>query len=139
MTTATARRLTLAELSHKERNERFDRLQENAQRLGDRAIQISPTHISFDKVTVNDVADRTVTITNTGHAGLVIRIALGRLSAVPGPPRRPAAAAPGCARRPGRDAARGWRSGEDAGRGRHAGRDAGRGRPPGRGVARGRG
>jgi len=28
MTTATARRLTLAELSHKERNERFDRLQE---------------------------------------------------------------------------------------------------------------
>jgi hypothetical protein len=28
MTTATARRLTLAELSDKERNERFDRLQE---------------------------------------------------------------------------------------------------------------
>jgi Abnormal spindle-like microcephaly-assoc'd, ASPM-SPD-2-Hydin len=39
------------------------------------AIQISPTHISFDKVTVRDVADRTVTITNTGHADLVITIA----------------------------------------------------------------
>ena len=75
MTTATARRLTLAELSHKERNERFDRLQENAQRLGDRAIQISPTHISFDKVTVKDVASRTVILTNTGHADLVITIA----------------------------------------------------------------
>jgi len=40
MTTATARRLTLAELSDKERNERFDRLQENARRLGDHAPQL---------------------------------------------------------------------------------------------------
>jgi hypothetical protein len=39
------------------------------------AIQISPTHVSFDKVTVKDVASRTVTITNTGHADLVITMA----------------------------------------------------------------
>jgi hypothetical protein len=39
------------------------------------AIQLSPAHISFDKVTVKDVASRTVTITNTGHADLVIAIA----------------------------------------------------------------
>jgi HYDIN/CFA65/VesB-like, Ig-like domain len=39
------------------------------------AIQISPTRIPFGKVTVKDVADRTVTITNTGQADLVITIA----------------------------------------------------------------
>ena len=64
---------------------------------------------------------------------------LGRMSSVSGPPRRPAAATPASARRPGQDAAQGWHSREGAGRGRHAGQDAARGRHPGRDAARGRG
>ena len=38
------------------------------------AIQISPANISFSGVFVGDGTDRTVTITNTGHADLVITI-----------------------------------------------------------------
>jgi hypothetical protein len=38
------------------------------------AIQISPASISFGEVFVGDGTDRTVTITNTGHADLVIAI-----------------------------------------------------------------
>jgi hypothetical protein len=38
------------------------------------AIQISPAFISFGGVFVGESADRTVTITNTGHADLVITI-----------------------------------------------------------------
>jgi len=64
---------------------------------------------------------------------------LGRMSSVPGPPRRPAAATPACARRPGRDAPGGRHPREGAGRGRRAGQDAARGRHPGRDAARGRG
>jgi len=38
------------------------------------AIQLSPTSVSFGAVFAGDSADRTVTITNTGHADLVITI-----------------------------------------------------------------
>jgi len=38
------------------------------------AIQISPTFIPFGQVFIGESADRTVTITNTGHADLVITI-----------------------------------------------------------------
>ena len=38
------------------------------------AIQVSPDFISFNEVFVGESADRTVTITNTGHADLVITI-----------------------------------------------------------------
>ena len=38
------------------------------------AIQVSPTSVSFGTVFAGDSADRTVTITNTGHADLVITI-----------------------------------------------------------------
>lgn len=38
------------------------------------AIQLSPTSVSFGTVFAGDSADRTVTITNTGHADLIITI-----------------------------------------------------------------
>jgi len=38
------------------------------------AVQIAPASISFGKVTVGEAAVRTVTITNTGHADLIITI-----------------------------------------------------------------
>ena len=38
------------------------------------AIQLSPISVSFGAVFAGDSADRTVTITNTGHADLVITI-----------------------------------------------------------------
>ena len=39
---------------------------------------------------------------------------LGRMSPVPGPPRRPAAATPASARHPGQDRARDWHTHESA-------------------------